>query len=728
MVVKRTFAEKQAIARATVKAREVSRIEKGYLTSREKSVEFREGAGTSLERAKAELETAQRTAARVLPTEPISPFDPRREAIRYTTLLPPREAIPEVFRKPPEEYYREAFRPIPSLPTEEPLRVTRAIPPPMPTAEVFMGTRPYGAAVIPVFEKRPISEVPLAVAPRGFEFPPLEYGIRPIEKITPIKKAKVKVIRAITPPAYEFIAGAVSVPVALAKLPVEIYKKPKETLARLFSPAAWIESGRRIYRGVMAAEPRAVGEVAGMIALYKLPKVGKIIGRRVSPIITRISPKFRGIVGVGRRRVIPRIPTAKGIKEIGIARPIKDIGISIEKQIALAGKRITAVTAARDLFGRIIKRRVVIKKPKVPKAPPLERALFADPFARLRIGRLELKEPRPATLAELVTGRAVLRRPRPQAIIFPDQIVAKFPKALKKVKAKLKAGKPLTVAEKAKLLKFQLEPTGEFKPLGFVTREPEITLAPSEIIRRKKVVGVTLIRGRRVSIIEAEVIKPTKAAAKLLKKRRAGTITTKELALLKTKLRRETGFDVSRALERRPYYDPLRVPKLLGISPVITKPPRVRRVPPIPAIRPRVAVKPPYKPVPALGLISPIIPRPKVVPRISPMAQILGISAMAVPAMPEPPRLRRPFRLIEKETKAQKKRRKRAEAIARKQQLKYQASVGAVTLGITAPRIPRVRLTGLELRPVIKKKKGKKRKKKKSYSNNYINNLNKILK
>ncbi len=702
MVVKRTFIEKQAAARAIVKSREVSRIERGYLTSRERSVEFREGKGVALERAKFELAEAQKIAT---PTKVEPP------KVLPARVIPPRQKIS----------ITGMMRSVGEVITEPPMRVTKVKPPPLPTAKVFMGTRPYGAGVIPVFEERPISEVPIAIAPKGFEFAPLVSEVRPAEKITPVKKLRVKVIKTITPSGFELLAGAISVPVGLAKLPYEIYKRPKETLAQLISPAAWIESGRRIYRGLGAGDPRVFGEAIGMGVLAKLPKVGRLVRRKVTPVITRISPKFRGIVEVGRRRVIPKIPTTKGITDIMLEpRVTKRILVPIREQVMIAGRRVTAVTAARDIFGRIIRRRkVVIKK------PPIEPfGLYADPLGRLRTRFLKLKEPRAATLRELITGRAVIRRPRPQAVIFPDQIVAKFPKALKKVKAKLRAGKTLTKTEQAKLLKFQLEPTGEFKPVGFVTREPEITLAPSEIIRRRKTVGVTLIKGRRVPIIEAEVIKPSKAAAKLLKKRRAGTITPQELSLLKSRLKRETGFDVSRALERRPYYDPLRVPKLLGISPVITPPPRVRRVP---AIRPKVAVRPPYKPIPALELIAPSpLVRPKIMPRARYMAQILGIPAMTYP-VPKPPRLRRQFELREKETKEERKRRKRAEAIARKQQLAYAASVGAVTLGITAPRIPTDILTGLELRPVVRRRKGSKRKKKSRSSNNYINNLNKIL-
>ena len=116
-----------------------------------------------------------------------------------------------------------------------------------------------------------------------------------------------------------------------------------------------------------------------------------------------------------------------------------------------------------------------------------------------------------------------------------------------------------------------------------------------------------------------------------------------------------------------------------------------------------------------LGLISPAIQKPRIGVRPRPIIPIVP----TVPVIDFPFAFRPP-----RETKAERKRRKRAEAISRKQQLAYQASVGAVTLGITAPRIPRVRLTGLELRPVIRKKK---KKKKKVYSNNYINNLNKIL-
>ncbi len=148
----------------------------------------------------------------------------------------------------------------------------------------------------------------------------------------------------------------------------------------------------------------------------------------------------------------------------------------------------------------------------------------------------------------------------------------------------------------------------------------------------------------------------------------------------------------------------------------------------IPKVAPRLAQRQVQRQAlaPALGLgliqvpklafkpLTPMLPTPrKAPPRI-------------VPKPPIPPLLYIPRK---EETKTEKKRRKRAEAITRRQRFAYQASVGAVALGITAPKVPRDILTGLELRPVIRarRKKGAKRKKRKSYSNNYLNNLNKIL-
>jgi len=96
------------------------------------------------------------------------------------------------------------------------------------------------------------------------------------------------------------------------------------------------------------------------------------------------------------------------------------------------------------------------------------------------------------------------------------------------------------------------------------------------------------------------------------------------------------------------------------------------------------------------------------------------------PVPPIIPPFTPPFQLtFKEETEAEKRRRRKEAKRLRELARKYQASVGAVTLGITAPKVRRKKFTGLELRPVIKKKKRKSIKREKS---TYSNKLKKLFK
>lgn len=254
---------------------------------------------------------------------------------------------------------------------------------------------------------------------------------------------------------------------------------------------------------------------------------------------TRISPKFRKFDDLAD------IKTSRGVIDLEAGGTVKQLETPLSKQVNLAGQKVDAVSAARDLFGTVRKRKIKIDKPlPTPDAPDLERAFFADPAGRIRPSRLGLGQ-KEAGLSDIFSGDITFKRVKPQAIVFPQTIVEKFPKRLQSIQKKLKAGKTLTPGEKADLLKFQLTPSGEFKPVGFLSKEPEITLAPGEIIKRKGVVGRTIVEGEAVPIIEADVVKATKETTELLAKQRAGRLSNVQQRQLTKNLARESGFPSS---------------------------------------------------------------------------------------------------------------------------------------------------------------------------------------
>ena len=275
---------------------------------------------------------------------------------------------------------------------------------------------------------------------------------------------------------------------------------------------------------------------------------GKTIIKGASVLETtavRLSPKFKPVV----TGVIKDIPTTKGLKDIEIGGGVKGLSEPLSTQAKLAGQQVDAVSAQRGLFGRIQSKVDVDKPLPTPDAPPLERSFFADPRARLRPSRLGIIDDSQSTkLFDILTEDITLKKPKPQALIFPDAQIQRFPASLRDVEAKLLRGDPLNTLEKQRLLKFQLEPSGQFKPVGFLSKEPEITLAPGETIVKKAKVGVTIIEGKKVPIFEVGIGKVTKETSRLLEELKAGTLDINEAKKLIKNLKKETGIDYSDVL------------------------------------------------------------------------------------------------------------------------------------------------------------------------------------
>ncbi len=373
----------------------------------------------------------------------------------------------------------------------------------------------------------------------------------------------------------EFLTGLIQLPKTL----VTVAKDPtvlKEV------PSALKKEGKQFGQLLRVSPTSAVAKIGTEIVLLKGTAKGfKMVGKITGKASARLSPKFKGV----KKGVITIPSQIKGkTVKIEIGGTVKELGVPLKVQAKLAGKEVTAVSAQGDKLVNLIKTKRVIRKPipgevklststkklltkfdkgtinkkdliKLNKniiietkgeGSLLERSFFADPKGRLRPSRLKLKDG-DASLLDVLSGDVSFKASKPQVLIFEKTKVQQFPKTktFNQIKSKLKSGKTLTKSEADELLKFQLKTSGKFKPIGALTKEPEITLAPGEIIKKEKTIAVTIINGKKVPIVRAKIIKATKKTKDLLKKADKGTIKVKELKELRKRLKTETGFTPS---------------------------------------------------------------------------------------------------------------------------------------------------------------------------------------
>lgn len=272
----------------------------------------------------------------------------------------------------------------------------------------------------------------------------------------------------------------------------DFFRSPGEKLGKI---GKTIRTEPEFSLGYFSAE---VGTDIGLG--YGLTKATK----GISKISTKLSPSYK-------KPVAGLIKTDAG--DIKLAGGVSSTAEPLKKQVSLAGKKVTAVSAQRDLFTGLKKKITVDKPLPTPDAPILEKSFFADPRARLRTSRLGLQEP--AKLSDLFTGDITFKKVKPQALVFPGVDVEDLPKA---IKSKLAKGQALTSTEQAKLLNLQMTPSGKFKPIGFLSKESEITLAPGEIITKQRKLGKTLISGQKVDIFQAGVKQASSKLDDLLRK------------------------------------------------------------------------------------------------------------------------------------------------------------------------------------------------------------------
>jgi hypothetical protein len=291
----------------------------------------------------------------------------------------------------------------------------------------------------------------------------------------------------------------------------------------------------------------------GGVVLDKSIETTKLVG-------TRLSPKFKPVVKVDDALVIKNIPSSvagRNTIDIPIAGSLKDIEVPIPKQVKIAGTNIDAVSAQRSLFGMFDDTKVINKPLPTPDSPPLERAFFADPYGKLRVSRLGVLEeaPQRASFLDVLSGNVQFSKTKPQVTLFENVPVEKFPASLKDVEKLLKKGKSGTEAQKLRLVEWQLKPSGKFKPLGFISTEPEVILSPGEIIRKQKTIAKTIFNSKPIDIFSVEIASATPKTAELQKLKLFGGLNLKQNAELISRISKETGFS-SRQINPKPYLSP----------------------------------------------------------------------------------------------------------------------------------------------------------------------------
>lgn len=365
----------------------------------------------------------------------------------------------------------------------------------------------------------------------------------------------------------------------LPKTAKEIVKDPAK-LKKV--PTAIKRAGGEFGELLRVSPTEAITKVGTEILLLKATAKGfEKIGKGVELGRARLSPKFVGKAKTGKTLEV-LIKDGKRLRKVKL-KVVGRIGSkslppeTLAKKVGRAGKRVDAVSTQADRLVGFIRRKKIIRKPipgeaKFSKATKsllkkfddgtinqkqliqlddliqkqgekgiLERSFFVDPEARIRPSRIGVEQR--GSLLDLLSGDVTFRKPKPQILLFEKAKVERLPKALKSIERKLRQNKVLTKTETNRFLKFQLTESGKFKPIGFASREPELTLAPGEIIKRQKTVGVTIINGRRVPIVKVKVLKPKGKLKKLLDLAKKKPLSKKQSKTLNRLLKKQTGFN-----------------------------------------------------------------------------------------------------------------------------------------------------------------------------------------
>jgi len=424
---------------------------------------------------------------------------------------------------------------------------------------------------------------------------------------------------------------------AIAKIGAEIYLlhgtgKAFKVVGKLASKTAARISGKltKIKGGKILIEPakEGTGVTIKTISVREIIKAKP----KVKIAITKPKPKPKvelEFIKPGLKKILE--PTkaqtkliGKKIKLVTSAQSNKIVGLIRRKRVIrkpIAGERILS-RRLKQLLKRFDKRKITpsefkelnkrLLKETRGSSDILERSFFVDPKGRVRISRLGIQKE--ASLGDIIRGNFSFRTQNPQIIFFKDIKVQAFPKTeiFKKIKSKLKLNKSLTAKEYQELLKFQIKKSGKFKPIGHLTKEPELTLAPGEIIKKVKTIAKIEINGVIVPVVKAKVVQASKSTSKLLKKARTGEINAKEIKKLRNNLKKETGFkkpQLTRRTKPKPRIS-IKRKALVGVT-------RLRKKP-RPRFKPRKIPRPKPRLIPKKRIIPRKIPRPKPTPSVRP--------------------------------------------------------------------------------------------------------------
>lgn len=492
--------------------------------------------------------------------------------------------------------------------------------------------------------------------------------------------------------------------VGIKQLPGTVVKITKNPKVLLKIPSILKQDAENFGRLLKTSPTEAVARVGTEIVLLKgSSKALKKLGNISEVTTAKLSPKYVGKAQTGKTlkikvkdktinlKVVGKIPKQKLSEQVKLAgKKVTAISTQADALLGIVRRKklIRKPIPGEDKFSKGLKEKLKkfdegklskkdtlkldaqIRKTKAKGL--LEREFFADPRARVRPSRLGIKpalskklkdikrrlalkkrvtheekkalrkaESGEADFLDLLFDDVKFRKSKPQILLFEQAKIQKLPKSLKTIEKKLSKNQPLTQAETNKLLEFQLKKSGKFKPVGFISKESEITLAPGEVIKRVKKVGVTIADGRKVPIVKVKVVKTKGEVKKLLAKADKGKASKKELKKLDKLLTKKTGFKSK--LSSSPKTSKKRVPvKRLGSS-ALSRIVKSRRRRPLKVSR----VSPRKRKAPTSRKVGKPSPRPKPSPRGRPSPgtpKLTTSPTKKIPPTKKPPIIRPPGR------------------------------------------------------------------------------------